>query len=160
MKSFGRTILAATLGVGLCFVGLFVLMALLFRPTNVAAYATHVSLDPAAYANVDDVNLLDFGMRTYAYERNQYLGVLDGDIAPPQIADDSGRVPVLKYDGDIYIILHKWVNESGGLAISDDPDFKTKLETLDHCFRVEHLHGNVYSWDNDLETPGPNENGG
>ena len=160
MKSLVRTILAATLGVAICFVGFLVLVAVLLRPTNVDSYAKHISLDPAVYANVDDVTILDFGIRIYDYERNQFLDVLDGDVTPPQIADETGRVPVLKHDGDIYIILHKWVNESGGLAISDDPAFKTKLEALDHCFRVEHLRGNVYSWDNDLERSGPNENGG
>jgi hypothetical protein len=64
------------------------------------------------------------------------LDVPDSNVSPPKIADKFGHVPVLKYDHEFCIILHKWVSGSGRIATSDDLEFKTKLEGSDHSFRV------------------------
>ena len=95
----------------------------------------------------------DLTMRSYAYERNQYVDAFPRATSRPKLADKTGCVPVFKFGEDIFVLTHKWVNSSAGLAISIDPQFKQKIEALDHCFRVEHLRDSIYQWDVDMERP-------
>jgi hypothetical protein len=92
-------------------------------------------------------------IRSYAYERNQYVDAFPRVTCRPKLADRNGRVPVFKFGDDIFVLTYKWVNSSAGLAISADSNFKNKIESVDHCFRVQHIGGSVYQWDLDLERP-------
>jgi len=121
------------------------------RPFMPAHYANFLDVDPATYSHIDELTALEFGNRIYIYYDNQFVDAIKGCDSKPQIADESGHVPALKFDGDTYVILRKWVNESGGLAISNDPNFASKLEKFDDDFVVEHVRGNIYHWDLDLE---------
>ena len=72
--------------------------------------------------------------------------------------DANGHVPAFKLGDDTFVLTWKWVNSSAGLAISNSQSFKSKIESLDHRFRVRRLSGNIYEWDLDLEAPHPEEN--
>ena len=121
------------------------------RPLSPTYYARYLDVDPATYSHIDDLTALEFGDRIYIYSDNQFVNAINDCDPKPSVADENGRVPVLKFDGDTYVILRKWVNESGGLAISNDPDFASKLEQFDDDFVVQHVYQNIYHWDLDLE---------
>ena len=104
------------------------------RPLQPTYYAQFLDVDPETYLHLEDLNFTEFGFRIYAYEQNQFVNAIHGTDKWPQLADEHGHVPALKFDGDTFIIFRKWVNESGGLAISDDKQFATKLEKYDDDF--------------------------
>ena len=121
------------------------------RPLSPADYAKFLNTDPAFYSAVENLSAIDFGNRIYIYDDNQFVDAINGCDSNPSVADNNGHVPVLKFNGDTFVILRKWVNESGGLAISDDPEFASKLEQFDDDFVVKHVRDNVYHWDLDLK---------
>ena len=122
-----------------------------FRPLSPGYYAKYLDIDPRIYLQIEELTASEFGRRIYAYDENQFVHAINGAERKPQVSDDDGRVPALKFDGDTYIILAKWVNESSGLAISDCVDFPSKLVKYDDDFVVAHMHGNIYYWHLDLE---------
>ena len=151
MFRFGiRAILILLVIIAACAAGFALLIATL-RPLSPAHYAKYLKTDSTVYSNLDDLSALDFGQRIYIYDENQFVDAISGCDVMPSIANKNGHVPALKFKGDTFIILRKWVNESGGLAISDDPEFAAKLEQFDDDFVVKHVHSNVYHWDLDLE---------
>ena len=151
MFRFGiRTILILVSVVCAC-AATFVFLIATLRPLSPAYYADYLNTAPEIYAQLDDLSALDFGQRIYIYDESQFVDAISGCESTPSVANENGQVPALKFNGDIFIILRKWVNESGGLAISDDPEFASKLEQFDDDFVVKHLHSNVYHWKLDLE---------
>ena len=121
------------------------------RSLSPVHYAKYLDTDPAVYSHIDNLSAVDFGSRIYIYEDNQFVDAIIGCDSNPSVANKNGQVPALKFNGDTFVILRKWVNESGGLAISDDPKFASKLEQFDDDFVVKHVRDNVYHWDLDLE---------
>ncbi len=130
------------------------------REMSPATYVLWLDSDPAVYANVDSIPETDLQLHAYAHDKNKYANAIPNATRLPKIADVNGYVPAFKLGDDTFILTWKWVNSSAGLAISDSPDFKTKIESLDYCFRVRHVSGNIYEWDLDLESPKPDENAG
>ena len=130
------------------------------REMSPVTYASWLDSDPAVYAEVDSVSGADLQFHAYVYDKNKYVNAIPNATRLPQIADGNGYVPAFKLVRHTFILTWKWVNSSAGLAISDSTDFKTKIETLDNCFRVRHVSGNIYEWSLDLETPHPDENAG
>ena len=122
-----------------------------FDPMMPARYAGYLDVNPVTYSSIENLTALEFSDRIYSYDENQFVDAIKGCNVPPQLANEYGHVPALKFDGDTYIILRKWINESGGLAISSDPDFVKKLEQFEDDFVVRHVRGNIYHWDLDLE---------
>ena len=121
------------------------------RPLSPAYYAKYLNTDPAIYSHLNNLSAIDFGNRIYIYDENQFVEAIMNCGSTPSVADNNGHVPALKFNGDTFVILRKWVNESGGLAISDDPEFASKLEQFDDDFVVQHVRENIYHWDLDLE---------
>ena len=145
-----RTILLLLAIVCICAAGVSSLIDAL-RPMSPTYYVKYLNVEPETYSHIANLTALEFGQRIYAYDQNQFVDAIRGVDPMPELADENGCVPVLKFNGDTYIILRKWVNESEGLVISDDPEFASKLEKYDDDFVVEHMRDNVYHWDLDLE---------
>ena len=116
-------------------------------------YQPWLDTSPTVYTNVDSIAESDLQWFAYAYDENEFVDAIPNATRLPKIADPSGRIPAFKLGDDIFILTWKWVNSSAGLAISEDGNFKNRIESLDHCFRVRHVSGNLYQWDLDLETP-------
>ena len=130
------------------------------REMSPTTYQPWLDASPTAYINVDSIAESDLPWFAYAYDENEFVDAIPNATRLPKIADSSGRLPAFKLGDDIFILTWKWVNSSAGLAISEDGDFKNRIESLDHRFRVRHISANVYEWDLDLETPHPDENAG
>lgn len=128
------------------------------REISPATYVAWLDSNPAVYAEVDSISETDLSLRAYAYDQNTFANAFPGALRLPKIADAKGHVPAFRLGDDIFIVTWKWVNSSAGLAISDSPEFKTKIESIDHCFRIRHLSGNVYEWNLDLDDPPPDQN--
>ena len=128
------------------------------REMSPATYAVWLDADPAVYANVDSIDEQDLQWFAYAYDENKFADALPGAERLPKIADANGFIPAFKLGDDTFVLTYKWVNSSAGLAISDSQNFKNKIESLDHCFRVRHLSDNIYEWDLDPEAPNLSEN--
>jgi hypothetical protein len=151
MIRFGiRTILLMVAICAVCVFGFSYLLATI-RPLSPTYYAQYLNVDSNTYSELKNLTALEFGQRIYAFDQNQFVDAIRNADTMPSVADENGHVPALKFDGDTFIILRKWINESGGLAISDDPDFASKLETFDDDFVVKHVHKNIFHWDLDLE---------
>lgn len=125
---------------------------------NPATFASGLSSDISAYSNIDIIAEDELQRFAYCYEQNKFANAFPKSSRLPKLADQNGCVPAFKLGDDIFILTWKWVNSSAGLAISDSPDFKKRIETLDQCFRVRHISGHIYQWELNLETAGPNEN--
>jgi hypothetical protein len=119
-----------------------------------------VGYQPGRVRKVDSVSEFDLQMFAYIYDKNKYADAIPGATRLPKIADGRGRIPAFKLGDDFFVITWKWVNHSAGLAISDSPDFISKIESLDECFRISHISGDIYEWDLDLENPREDPNGG
>ena len=129
-------------------------MAREMRPST---YAGWLDSSPAVYAKVDSVKATEIGWFAYAYDENKFVNAIPGATKLPKIADQNGHLPAFKLGDDIFILTWKWVNSSAGLAVSNSDDFDSRIEALDHCFRVRHLSGNIYEWYLDLDKPRPGE---
>lgn len=130
---------------------ILVYIIFLFTPTQPSTYLDDLSTDPATYAEVATIKADELTQYAYLYDLNQYANALPDVASKPKVADSDGKVPAFKLDDDIFVITYKWVNFSSGLAISDDPGFKTKIEKIDAAFNVKHLRDNIYQWEFDPE---------
>ena len=103
MFRFGiRTILIL---VAFCCIGAAGISYLLsaLRPLQPTYYAQFLDVDPETYLHLEDLNFTEFGFRIYAYEQNQFVNAIHGTDKWPQLADEHGHVPALKFDGDTFI---------------------------------------------------------
>ncbi len=157
VKWFWRTIAAIVAAFAIYCVATIAYLMFHFWPAKPSSYADSLSLDPAIYSRVNTITSEQLELHAYAYERNQRVDAFPGSSSPPQLADDNGHVPVFRFDGDVFLLTFKWVNSSSGLAISSDPNFRSKIETTSHCFRVKHVTDTVYEWSLDLERPHSNQ---
>ncbi len=125
------------------------------REMSPATYARWLDADSTVYATVDSIDETQLQRFAYAYDENEFVNAIPNAARLPKIADANGNIPAFKLGDDTFVITWKWVNSSAGLAISDSQNFKSKIESLDHCFRVRHLSGSIYEWELDLEAPYP-----
>ena len=150
MKWPSRILLCIVAAIILCMLAKLVFVMAPCRPSSPASFVASLSLDPATYANVDSISKGDLVMRTYAYERNQYVDAFPGAKSLPKLADGKGHVPVFRFGDDIFVLTYKWVNSSDGLAISSDKDFKSRIEAIDHSFLIRPIRDNIYQWELNL----------
>lgn len=61
------------------------------------------------------------------------------------------EVPVFIHDSDVFIYLWKGMSESGGIAISNDPNFIAKTERLESSLHIDRVDGNLFDWHYDGE---------
>ena len=132
-------------------IAMLVFLFILFSPSRPTSFVDDLSTDPATYSQIESISHDFLTLHSYGYERNKYVDALPNVRSKPNVADSAGNVPAFRMDDDIFIITYKWVNASSGLAISDDPEFKTKIETIDDAFRIQHIRDNIYQWDLDLD---------
>ena len=123
------------------------------REMSPETYAIWLDADPARYRTVESIPESDLQLFAYAYEKNKFVDAIPGAARRPKIADDNGHVPAFKLGDDVFILTWKWTNNSAGLALSDSPNFISKIESLDDHFRVRHLSGNIFEWKLDLDSP-------
>lgn len=143
----------------ICAIGVYILShlamlvhyAVVVAPTRPSAYVDNLSTDPATYSQIDTIAPDDLSLHSYGFERNQLVDALPDVRRKPNVADAAGNVPAFKMGDDVFVITYKGRNESSGLAISNDPEFKTRIENIDPCFQVEHIRDNIYQWTLDLE---------
>jgi hypothetical protein len=114
------------------------------RQMDPATYASDLDTNPASYAHVTSITETDLVRVAYSYEENTYADAFPNTSRRPNLENAVGHLPAFRLGEDIFVITHKWVNLSAGLAVSDSPDFKNRLETTDHRFEVNHLSGHIY----------------
>lgn len=116
-------------------------------------FADSLITDEKVYFELAPTVRDEIAMRAYDFDRNERVSAFGKLSVRPQLADANGNVPAFSNDGDVIIVLFKWVNVSSGLAISKDPSFSEKLEAVDPHFRARQLREWIYVWDLDLQRP-------
>ena len=110
-------------------------------------YVGSLVTDPATYSTLETIDAKDLRDRLYHYQKSECVAAISKQRLMPNTVDGQNLVPALKCDDDIFIITHKWVNFSRGLAISNDETFVTKLQAADPGLSAWQLRDNVYGWD-------------
>lgn len=137
--------IASTCGV----VGWILYTVLLERSPE--TYARWLDVDPNTFANVDVIAESDLIDNAYNYDANKYADAIPGATRVPKVANEKGLLPVFKIDSDVFVITHKWVNASAGLAISESQDFANRVDAMSHGFRVWRISDGVFGWNLDLD---------
>ncbi len=149
---WAKRILIGVLGIYVLYrVAMFIFIAILFSRQKPPSFVDSLSTNPATYSNVDEIAEDDLVMHCYGLDQNQFVNALPNSKSKPNIADSAGNLSAFKWNGDIFVITFKWPTTSAGFAISNDPKFKTKIESIDNRLRVEHIRDNIYQWSLDFD---------
>jgi hypothetical protein len=133
------------------FIGSFAWHA--YRVIRPETFGAHLITTPGLYEQTNSIEPEDLDWFAYAYDENVFVDVLSDKSILPTVADEQGRVPAFRLGDDVFVITNKWINDSRGLAISNDENFVAKIESLNEHIRVWHLRDDIYCWGLDLERP-------
>jgi len=132
-------IAVVVLPIGGC-VALFVML----RPPDVTVHADLLPRDPEYYSSVVDTEYP--ADNAYCYNLNTYITIPNIDTSNVNVANEFDQVPAFKFDGSIFVVLHKGRNYSRGLVLTENA---SELANEHRTIEFRKLESGLYYWQQD-----------
>lgn len=122
----------------------FICLSMFLAPPDVTVHAAQIPRQATLYSDVTIAENPE--TNAYCYELNSFVKIPDIDTSKINTASDAGAIPVFKFDGTIFFVLHKGRNYSRGLALSNDV---LKIENEYSVFEFKQIDRGLFYWEMD-----------